>query len=1230
MCKNFVKLAVLLAFFAFSLSFAVDVSTCQAITSSDTYDLTTDLTGAPIAITGISQIDQACLAIQADNVVIDCHGHSISNTGVSDAAGIARNLTSTSTVTIRNCRIAYYHQGISLRYLSGGAVLNNTIFNTSHYGLSMSQSCSGTVVSNNTFHNNTDHALYIGGNSDNNIITNNTLCNTSGAFSAFNLGSNCEYNTFEGNLLYGNYVGIELGYASNNSIENNTIRNNSWHAVVMDHGGDNNLTNNIAYGNYYGFYVDPYSQGNVFVNNTAYDHIYYGFYVYRDNEGTTLINNTAYGNRYGFTVGADSHNTTLWGNTAYENEDGFSIASSDNTLTNNTAYNNTHRGFYLYTGYGNTLINDTAYNNGDEFCVIGSNYTLESFLFLNPSGSQVNYTNLSIGDIMDTSSEEYAIGWGESPGSSPSDRSSFENKYLTISAAGGSPSIDTITWHWQDSETSGYVEAMLELWKYNASGWTLLNNTPDTSANTLTQYAMSPSSTYAIFENVSVDCEVISSPGTYNLSSNLSGAPNPLSTVAGTTAACIIIASLGVTLDCKGFTITNNGTSDAVGIAVNGSSTIDYTGVAIQNCPDIHGYENGVQLYRTAAGTIRNSSMSDGRYGIYVYASQNNSITNNTVHNNSQDGIYLYSSVGNNVTGNTVHSHFSAGIALSTLSMHNNLSNNVLYNNSDPSFYISLSSNNTISNNTVYNTSGSGIYLFSSSECNLTGNTVYDSTSGIELNSNSMRNRVSGNTLYDNAMCGIWLQSSSSNNTVYDTSVSNNTYGIFALQSHDNNFTESFICNNSDYGLYMVSSYGNRLANYSIYGDQYGVYSSSSKYVLDTVSFLPYGGESVDYSALSLTDSNGAGAYRINWSATPGSSPSSRSSFENKFLNISTASGSPNITSIEWSWEDSESSGYTESDFELWKYNASGWTLLNDTPNVFSNTLTQYAMLPGSIYGIFAYETPTSTGGDDEDYSCMTSSDCPECYICSGHECVLPSGSCATSSDCSGSAPFYNCEGCSCVGYECNSASDCGAGYSCEEGECVPPECTQDSDCDSFGAGYSCENYECVPPQCLNDSACGAGGTCSNYVCIPPECTSNSNCGSGKVCENYKCVPWKCKANADCQNGFYCDSGVCRKESIPGGPGGSSGGNGGSGGKQAGESVGEAEVPQEQEPETEQVTQPFPFLEGDTEGGIIPNVVINEETKISGGWVFLFALAAVAVLYFAFHRGRRRGREKEE
>jgi parallel beta-helix repeat protein len=148
-------------------------------------------------------------------------------------------------------------------------------------------------------------------------------------------------------------------------------------------------------------------------------------------------------------------------------------------------------------------------------------------------------------------------------------------------------------------------------------------------------------------------------------------------------------------------------------------------------------------------------------YGIYLYSSSDNTITDNTCNNNDFYAISLYSSSNNTITGNTCNNNFYA-IYLHS-SSDNTVTGNTCNNNICSIYLYSSINNNTVTGNTC-NNNNFGIYLVSSSDNTVTGNTCNNNIFGIYLYSSS-NNTVTGNTCNNNDY-GIRLYSSSNNNTV--------------------------------------------------------------------------------------------------------------------------------------------------------------------------------------------------------------------------------------------------------------------------------------------------------------------------------------------------------------------------------------------------------------------------------------------------------------------------------
>jgi len=137
-------------------------------------------------------------------------------------------------------------------------------------------------------------------------------------------------------------------------------------------------------------------------------------------------------------------------------------------------------------------------------------------------------------------------------------------------------------------------------------------------------------------------------------------------------------------------------------------------------------------------------------YGIRLYYSSNNMLSNNTASNNSNSGIVLYESSNNNM-----------------------LIDNTISNNFNPGIQIGSSSNNILIGNIASNTR-TGIYLYSSSNNNLIGNTASNQYYGIVLLSSSNHNTLENNTANLNNCYGIHLYNSSDDNTLYHNDLIDN------------------------------------------------------------------------------------------------------------------------------------------------------------------------------------------------------------------------------------------------------------------------------------------------------------------------------------------------------------------------------------------------------------------------------------------------------------------------
>jgi parallel beta-helix repeat protein len=155
-------------------------------------------------------------------------------------------------------------------------------------------------------------------------------------------------------------------------------------------------------------------------------------------------------------------------------------------------------------------------------------------------------------------------------------------------------------------------------------------------------------------------------------------------------------------------------------------------------------------------------------YGIYLYSSSNNTVTDNTCNNNNIGIRFDSSSNKNIVTDNTCNSNGN-GIRFDS-SSDNTITGNTCNNNSSNGIYLSSSSNTIVTGNTC-NSNYYGIFLYSSSDNTVTGNICNNGNNGIRLYLSSNNNTVTGNTCNNNSSSGIFLYSSSNNTLTGNTCI---------------------------------------------------------------------------------------------------------------------------------------------------------------------------------------------------------------------------------------------------------------------------------------------------------------------------------------------------------------------------------------------------------------------------------------------------------------------------
>ncbi len=364
-------------------------------------------------------------------------------------------------------------------------------------------------------------------------------------------------------------------------------------------------------------------------------------------------------------------------------------------------------------------------------------------------------------------------------------------------------------------------------------------------------------------------CSVLSSPGTYVLTTDLTGAPNSADEIFAGSTACMKITSSDVIFDCDGHSMTGSGDVLSLGLVLDGS----ITNVTVNDCPSISDYGVGVYVSQTNDSVFSNigvqGSVSDGLYmgsssnnvitnsvmygndymGFEINDSPNTSITGSSTLNNSYYGMIFELSDNSSLTNSTAYgSGYLAGVYV--LSSDNvNISNDTSYNNdvegflveksnyttieadlsyNNPNygFYIKNSSYNSIENNTAFNISTAGpsnqfgIYLYYSDSNNVSGNILHDARGGL-MTANSMYNTISGNSAYNN---GEGMGISDNGSLIIGNNVSDNygdgidvaPSGFQVLPNGYDIITNNTACGNVYDGIYLYASANDSFANNTI------------------------------------------------------------------------------------------------------------------------------------------------------------------------------------------------------------------------------------------------------------------------------------------------------------------------------------------------------------------------------------------------------------------------------
>jgi parallel beta-helix repeat protein len=200
---------------------------------------------------------------------------------------------------------------------------------------------------------------------------------------------------------------------------------------------------------------------------------------------------------------------------------------------------------------------------------------------------------------------------------------------------------------------------------------------------------------------------------------------------------------------------------------------------------------------------------------------------------------------------------------------------------------------------------------------------------------------------------------SSTESKVWNTSAYNNTDGYSVEMSTGTQINNSAAYNNTRAGFRIGKQAYATLTYTTAFANKYDLFANNSQgsaagsITLNNMTFKRSTGSDVNSTTLLLTDALEEGtAYMINWTAAPQPLPAGTEAFNERFVEINSLAGAVSLGDIAWSWNDSETTGYDEDYFQLWKYSYGDWYSINTTPNPVTNRLSLANEYLASKYGV--------------------------------------------------------------------------------------------------------------------------------------------------------------------------------------------------------------------------------------------------------------------------------------
>jgi len=254
------------------------------------------------------------ISLDADNITLDCAGHTVSGPGVIYLNGGINGYSRTG-ITVKRCVVTVFqHNGIYVSG-SGGRYEGNLLYGNQNHGMALDVG-SGNVVIQNTSRSNGGIGIVLTSMTDS-LVANNTV----------------QDNRWSGIALFGD--------PSGNTLRSNTSNLNRQKGFWLTDSGENIVESNTAVGNKDladGIEMDR-SHKNVFINNVV-NRNFVGFKIYMSNENTFTGNICNANGAIGFWVIFSSSYNTFTHNVGRNNPEDDADEDSSSCIGNVWSNNN--------------------------------------------------------------------------------------------------------------------------------------------------------------------------------------------------------------------------------------------------------------------------------------------------------------------------------------------------------------------------------------------------------------------------------------------------------------------------------------------------------------------------------------------------------------------------------------------------------------------------------------------------------------------------------------------------------------------------------------------------------------------------------------------------------------------------------------------------------------------------------------------------------------------------